>query len=285
MSDPQAQVEGRRINLRYPGICTACGGRIAKGEPALHFASTKSVTCVTCPPAARAAAPPRRSPQEQLTSHPGASAQREYERRVQKRQDELKERWGERAGGAVAWWEADKQSTAAWSTGAKGEREVAEYLEGKLAGTACVLLHDRKMPRSRANIDHLIVGPAGVTVLDAKNCKGKVRTERVGFGARRRTILRVNGRDRTALIDGLKKQLDAVRSAVRSADAATTLAVRGGLCWWNYDGLPLFGQLDVDGIPVLSPQSSYKLACEDGPLSADEIRCCAESLAVALPQA
>jgi hypothetical protein len=40
------------------------------------------------------------------------------------------------------------------------------------------LLHDRRICGSRANIDHLAIGPGGVTVIDAKNYRGKVRTER-----------------------------------------------------------------------------------------------------------
>ena len=41
-----------------------------------------------------------------------------------------------------------------------------EGLDG-LGSETIRLLHDRRMPRSRANIDHLVVTPTGVYVIDA----------------------------------------------------------------------------------------------------------------------
>jgi hypothetical protein len=37
------------------------------------------------------------------------------------------------------------------------------------------ILHDRRLPRSPANIDHLLVGPPGVVVADSKNYRGRIR--------------------------------------------------------------------------------------------------------------
>lgn len=276
---------GKPIKLRYPSTCRTCGSQLAKGEPAIHFAKTRSVACVECAEAVLEPAQEHAARSSALESHAGASAQREYERRVQKRQDALTDRWGNRLGKTIAWIEDDKQSTKAWSTGARGEREVAEYLEKKLTGSACILLHDRKIPGTRANIDHLVVGPSGVTVLDAKNYKGKVRVERVGFGKKRRSILRVNGRDKTTLIAGVAKQMLAVQKALADHEPQRDVPVRGGLCWWNYEGLPMFGALAVDGIPVLSPRASYRLAGEDGPFGPGEIGAVAELLADWFPKA
>ena len=42
------------------------------------------------------------------------------------------------------------------------------------------VLHDRRIPYSKANIDHLIVAPWGVFIVDAKNYKGKVETRNRG---------------------------------------------------------------------------------------------------------
>ena len=47
--------------------------------------------------------------------------------------------------------------------GAEGEERVARDLE-KRCGSDVVFLHDRRVPRSRANIDHLLVAPSGVWV-------------------------------------------------------------------------------------------------------------------------
>jgi hypothetical protein len=46
-----------------------------------------------------------------------------------------------------------------WMTGARGEEMVAEALARRCPEVP--LLHDRRMPRSRANIDHIAVAASG----------------------------------------------------------------------------------------------------------------------------
>ena len=41
-------------------------------------------------------------------------------------------------------------------------------------------LHDRRVPGTRGNIDHIVVGPAGVFVIDAKNYQGKIEVRNRG---------------------------------------------------------------------------------------------------------
>ncbi len=58
----------------------------------------------------------------------------------------------------------ETHATRAWKVGAAGERCVADVLDA----TDCFVLHDRGVPGSKANIDHVAIGPAGVFVIDAK---------------------------------------------------------------------------------------------------------------------
>ncbi|MFG1943346.1 nuclease-related domain-containing protein [Nonomuraea sp. NPDC048826] len=56
---------------------------------------------------------------------------------------------------------------AAWRKGAAGERATARRLRTlELAGYT--VLHDLAIPRSNANIDHLVIGSTGVFVIDSK---------------------------------------------------------------------------------------------------------------------
>ncbi|MFD9038774.1 nuclease-related domain-containing protein [Streptomyces bottropensis] len=56
-----------------------------------------------------------------------------------------------------------------WAIGAAGERRTARLL-GPLTWTRrYAVLHDRGVPRSRANLDHLIVGRSGLIYVDTKN--------------------------------------------------------------------------------------------------------------------
>jgi hypothetical protein len=67
----------------------------------------------------------------------------------------------------------DPQSTRAWARGSEGERRLAAHLL-RTVGDRAVLLHDRKVPRTRGNIDHLAIAASGVWVIDAKHYTGLV---------------------------------------------------------------------------------------------------------------
>jgi len=77
--------------------------------------------------------------------------------------------------GAVGWrlrFRASAEATA-WRTGARGERRTARRLR-RLVRRGYVAFHDLAMPGSRANIDHLLIGPAGVFVIDSKQYTGRI---------------------------------------------------------------------------------------------------------------
>lgn len=61
-----------------------------------------------------------------------------------------------------------------WDKGAEGERRTAAVLSG-LATRGYVVLDDLAIPGSRANIDHVVVGPRGVTVVETKAYTGQLR--------------------------------------------------------------------------------------------------------------
>jgi Nuclease-related domain len=43
-----------------------------------------------------------------------------------------------------------------------------------------VVLHDLAVPGSRANLDHLVIGPGGVFVIDSKQYRGRLRLDLSG---------------------------------------------------------------------------------------------------------
>ena len=59
-----------------------------------------------------------------------------------------------------------------WAKGAAGERLTGERLLTLSADF--VVLHDLHVPGSRANVDHLVIGPNGVFVVDSKAYTGKL---------------------------------------------------------------------------------------------------------------
>ena len=93
-------------------------------------------------------------------------SQREYERRKNKRETRIREAHP-RMGGLILALSDDPQSTKAWATGAQGEERLGRQLDGHV-GDGVHVLHDRRIPPTKANIDHIVVCPSGVFVIDAK---------------------------------------------------------------------------------------------------------------------
>jgi hypothetical protein len=63
--------------------------------------------------------------------------------------------------------------TAAWRRGARRERRTACQLD-KLVRQGWTVLHDLAIPGSRANGDHLLIGPPGVFLVDSKAWHGRI---------------------------------------------------------------------------------------------------------------
>jgi len=74
--------------------------------------------------------------------------------------------------GALALW--PRPDPDRWARGAAGERATAELLR-RLPARRWVVLHDLALPGSRANVDHLVIGPTGVWVVDTKAYRARVK--------------------------------------------------------------------------------------------------------------
>jgi hypothetical protein len=60
-----------------------------------------------------------------------------------------------------------------WQRGAHGERHTARLLD-RLTRDGYVVFHDLAVPDSPANVDHLVIGPSGMFVIDSKQWTGSV---------------------------------------------------------------------------------------------------------------
>ena len=67
----------------------------------------------------------------------------------------------------------------AWRRGAAGERRTARLLD-PLERHGWLVLHDLALPGSRANLDHLAIGPGGVFVIDSKQYGGRLQLDPSG---------------------------------------------------------------------------------------------------------
>lgn len=300
----------RLLKLRWAASCGACATQLPARSDAWWDNTARTTTCVTChggAPGTPAAADldPVSVADRQPETPPlvdagiaGASAQRTYDKKAARLQRE-----NERTLAADQKWREDlieqrpvvgrlasvltpravakpvPQSTRAWREGADGERRVAIALD---AAHGVVALHDRKVPGSKANIDHIAVGPAGVYVIDAKNYRGKLEARDVGGLFRTDERLFINGRDRTKLVTAMQWQIDCVRKVFADDD----LTIHGVLCSVSTEwSLLAIRPPRVRGVTIAWPKALTKLVSREGPLDTDTIRHVAARLSAALPPA
>jgi hypothetical protein len=211
----------------------------------------------------------------------GASARREHERRKSARETRIREAYP-RVGGLILALSDDPQSTKAWATGAQGEERLGRRLD-TLVGGGVHVLHDRRIPRTKANIDHLVVCPSGVFVIDAKKWMGRPRLRIEGglFRPRVETLM-IGSRDGTKLVDGVHKQVDLVRAALSSFGQ---IPVVGMLCFVEADWPLIGGDFTIAGLHVLWPKKAASYIGQPGSVDAATAREVHRALALSFPVA
>lgn len=174
----------------------------------------------------------------------------------------------------------ESQSTRAWKVGAEGELGVARTLA---ACAGVIALHDRRVPGTKGNIDHLAIEPGGVYIVDAKRYEGKLEPRDVGSLLRPEERLFVNNRDRTNLVRGMGWQVEAVRAGLDQLGHAD-VPLRPVLCFVGSDWPLLFAKpLVLHGVTVLWSRALQELASSGGRLDAAGRERVARQLATAFP--
>jgi Nuclease-related domain len=100
------------------------------------------------------------------------------------------------------------------------------------------VLHDLAIPGTQANIDHLVIGPGGVLVIDSKHYRGQLRLDRYGMVWHGRHLL----------VSALRKvlwQADQADEVLSIADiqVAAIVAIRGASVPW--------GLVQADGVTIV----------------------------------
>ncbi|KGN39884.1 hypothetical protein N801_18195 [Knoellia aerolata DSM 18566] len=266
------------MRLRYAGACRVCGVELPAKVEAVYERTTKTVRCVSHdvypavepavvevvePAVVEVVAPGVVEVVESGTA--GASARREFERRKAKREERIRTKHP-KLGGLMLAVSEEQQSTTAWDIGALGEEKLGKGLN-RLASDRLRLLHDRRIPRSTANIDHLAVTASGVYVIDAKKYRGRPHLKIEGGLFRPRVErLIVGSRDCTKLVDGVLKQVDVVRGLLDD-----DVPVHGVLCFVEADWPLIGGTFTTRGVQTLWPKKLYPKLQAEGPFTADAV--------------
>jgi nuclease-like protein len=275
------------MRLRYAGTCRVCGAELPASAEAIYERTTTTVRCsahadpeLPSPLATEAEPGPAGSPVDAIEAGtPGASARREFERRSARHEERIR-RAHPKLGGLIQTLTDDPQSMRAWDVGAVGEERLGNRLN-ELATDSLRILHDRRIPGSRANIDHLAVTPTGVYVIDAKKYRGRPHLKVEGGLLRPRVEkLLVGTRNCSPVVDGVVKQVAIVRDELDES-----VPVHGVLCFVEADWPLIGGSFTTRGVEALWPKKLYPKLRSHGPLEIETIATLHRTLAVALKPA
>ena len=159
--------------LPYGGTCAGCGGKIERREKGWHDPVASKVMCTKCRPPEGALASPSPVPEPDTPSNPvgGSSALRVYER----------------------------HKDPNFRKGATGEYLMDQFLHRTLSDGE-VILTDRRLPGTDANIDNVVVASSGVWIIDSKKWNGKIKYKASTLTGIDMHLF-VGGEDRTTEID------------------------------------------------------------------------------------
>ena len=125
----------------------------------------------------------------------------------------------------------------AWRRGAAGEQRTARLL-GPLEQQGWVVLHDLAVPGSRANLDHLVIGPGGVFVVDSKHYRGRLQLDPSGRLWHGRYPL-------TAVLRAVSFEADRAAQVLADPQVVVPIvAVHGAQVPW--------GKVVTEGVPAVS---------------------------------
>jgi hypothetical protein len=145
-----------------------------------------------------------------------------------------------------------RELVASWRQGAKGERQTAKLL-AKLEQDGWRVFHDLAIPGSRANVDHLVIGPGGVWIIDSKLWGRQVRWDpRHGWMHGRSAITPELNITRWEVAEVEQALVDSLNAAARHLDPPGGIDVHLA---WCVHGEPLpGGRLVVDGETIVNPR-------------------------------
>lgn len=249
----------RRMKLRYAGTCAVCTSPLAPGSEAEWDRENRTATCILC----------LDGPPQVVSGTAGASARAMADRR--RAEDAARTEAIKAAhpilGRIVLAVDPLPDRGKSWEKGAVGEEKFGALLDelSSASDGRVLVLHDRRIPRSKANIDHVAVTPTGIWVVDAKRYTGKVDCADRGGWLRSDIRLTVGGRDRSKVVRGVHTQLGHIASAL-TGSTFEGVPTHGALCFIDADWGWFAKPFAVGGVLVSWGKKLRERLVADGPV-------------------
>jgi hypothetical protein len=218
------------IKARFSSKCFLCNVVINKGGEIRYYSVSKSVTCLEC-----------------LATNSYGEAGKSAKDKALKIESKRKESVESIPiiGKFIYPFLDPSKEAQKWSKGADGEERVGSLLDELAVENNFIAIHDRKIPDSKANIDHMLVTPKGVFIIDAKNYKGLVELRKSGsFFMPGKLSLFVNGKNRDNLVEGVKWQVGTVKASLIDSNVPVVGVLAFTQNNWPWVGKPKL----IDGV-------------------------------------
>ena len=151
-------------------------------------------------------------------------------------------------------------------------------------GHRAVVLDDRKVPGSRTHIDHIVIAPSGVWVVDANEYDGRIERRDVGGWFKMDERLYVAGKDRTNLVDHIDRQVVAVEN-VLAKEGLDLVPVHAALCFVNSEWGWFAKPFSLHGVWVTWAQKLTELVLDWNAIPNTELERLARVVGAGLPAA
>lgn len=288
----------RALTLHRDGKCSRCGIEISAGTKALWNPNDLVVWCLEhqAEQIVQIEQVSHEVTANAVTSEPvgynkgkaGGSAKAKGDRLVEAREARVMKRFQKfpKVGKLILALSDEPQSTKAWEAGAEGEIAIGRQLNSLAEKYKFRIIHDRLIPRTKANIDHIAITQSGVFVIDAKNYQGIIQVkDRGGVFSAPDPELWVGRRNCMKLISGMKHQVEIVKEVLSKSNV--DVPVVGVLAfyaatWSTYKFMR--GQEEIDGV-LINSKGIEAIVTRQGALSGEQIEHVARLLATQLKSA
>ena len=148
-----------------------------------------------------------------------------------------------------------------------------------------VVFHNRRLPGSRETIDHIVVAPSGIWVIETIATAGRVAQRNVGGWFTHEPRLYVSDSDQAAVLAAITRKSEAVERAIEPLDVPA-MSVDRAACFTTAEWPRLFAKpLRIADVWVTWPSNLVEMIVADGALDVGDVHVIAAHLDQTLRQA